>query len=199
MAELGTGSAQLSLACEAARQGDWMKAQQLLAPLVEHSMPLGAMARLNILVCHYHLGHVALIPERALPLLPHLPFGARLACAGLSLLAARKNETLLSYKEVVLALCDPANEPLDLPTVPTFVALGADPTACSVLESSDGALMSEVVHVFLHSGLLSPTEAAQLQSLAGRYRERASIVAAADLRRPPTAPARRKPWWKPWQ
>ena len=194
MVEERPGIAQLSLACEAARQGDWMKAQQLLAPLGDQTMPLGAVARLNILVCQYHLGYVQLIPERALPLLPHLPLGARLACAGLSLLAARKSETLLNYKQVVLALCDPANEPLDLPTVPTFVTLGADPTACSVLESSDGALMSEVVHAFLGSDLLSQTEAAQLHYLAARYRERASIVAAADLRRPSrSAPAPTKP------
>ena len=197
MNEQSNATAKLRLACETARRGEWLQAQKLCAALANEPMPTGAIARLDILICQYHLGSVQLIPERALPLLAHLPVGAQLACAGLSLLAARKSETLLSFKEVVLALADRVNEPLDLPTVPTFVMVGADPTACSVVESSDGALMSEVVQAFLDSDVLAPAEVARLHSLADRYRVRASIVAASDLvpsRPAPSAP--RKPWWR---
>ncbi len=101
MSEYRTAAAKLRLACETAQRGNWLEAQKLCAALTDEPMPLGAIARLNILVLQYHLGFMQLIPERALPLLPHLPMGAQLACAGLSLLAARKSETLLSFKQVV--------------------------------------------------------------------------------------------------
>ena len=161
----------LESAFQRSRLQDWRGAQELCAALGNHPPPIGAVARLNILICQYHLGHTKLIPERALPLLSHLPVTGWLPCAGLALLAARKNGNLPILKHVVLALADPKFQAWDLPTVPTHVMLDANMSACIVLESDDAALMSEIVQEFLKSPDLTADEQAKLQSLASRYRQ----------------------------
>jgi hypothetical protein len=162
---------------------DWRGAQELFATLGNHPPPIGVVARLNILICQYHLGFTKLIPERALPLLEHLSVIGWLPCAGLALLAARKNGELPNLKPVILALADPKFKALDLPAVPTYVMLAADMSSYLVLESSDAALMSEVVQEYLRSADLSAEEQAKLQSLASRYLDRASITAAHTMQR----------------
>lgn len=157
-----------------------MRCQELCATLAEQPpKALMATSRLNILICQYHLGYTQLIPERALPLLGHLPAGAALACLGLSLLAARKSDALATLKPVVLVLADERHSALDLPTVPTFVGLHDDLAGCTVVESPDGALMSEVVATFLCSGSLTEQETKALISLSRRYLEKAAIMAGS--------------------
>lgn len=169
----------LNYAFQQAKANDWRAAQELCAVLGNHPPPLGVIARLNILICQYHLRHTQLIPERALPLLEHLPPQLWPACIGLSLLAARKNDSLSDFKHLVLALAAPRNQELDLPTVPTFIMLNSDMATYSVLESADGALMSEVVQECSDAKGLTTEEKQRLLSLATRYRERASIIAAS--------------------
>lgn len=185
----------LDLAFKQARLHDWRGTQEICASIAEQPPPVGAVARLDILICQYHLGHTQQIPERALPLLSHLPASAHLACVGLSLLAARKNASLPVFKPVVLALAAPANLAFDLPTVPLFVLLHPDLATCSVAETADASLMSEVVQTYLDSDALSEEERSKLESLAHRYRERAATIAASDLAVSGGEP-RRKPWWK---
>lgn len=169
-------------AMEDARRGDWKHCQELCALTAEQQSPaVMSVSRLNILICQYQLGFTSQIPERALPLLTHLPNGAAIATIGLSLLAARKNGTLLDFKRVVLALADERHLAYDLPTVPIFVLLHENEIDCSVLESADASLMSEVVASFLSSDSLAADEEAKLQSLARRYRERADFAAASHL------------------
>ena len=169
----------LNYAFQQAKANDWRAAQELCAVLGNHAPPLGVIARLNILICQYHLGHTQLIPERVLPLLGHLPPPLWPACIGLSLLAARKNNSLPDFKHLVLALADPRNQALDLPTVPTFVMLESDMATYRVVESADGALMSEIVQKCSDAKGLTEEEKHRLLLLASRYRERASITAAS--------------------
>ena len=187
----------LESAFQRSRLQDWRGAQELCAALGNHPPPIGAVARLNILICQYHLGHTKLVPERALPLLSHLPVTGWLPCAGLALLAARKNGELPALKHVVLALADPKFQAWDLPTVPTCVMLDANMSACIVLESDDAALMSEIVQEFLKSPDLAAEEQAKLQSLASRYLDRASMTAAHTMERNDVTRPHR-PWWKLW-
>jgi hypothetical protein len=187
----------LSAAMERARAGDWRRTQELCAELGNHPSPIGVVARLNILICHYHLGHTKLIPERALPLLSYLPVTGWLPCAGLALLAARKNGELAKLKPLVMALADPKYQAWDLPTVPTYVMLEPKIASCIVLESTDAALMSEIVQEFLSAGGLSADEQAKLQSLATRYLERAVATADHQLERSGVTRPQR-PWWKFW-
>jgi hypothetical protein len=187
----------LESAFQRSRLQDWRGAQELCATLGNHPPPIGAVARLNILICQYHLGHAKLVSERALPLLSHLPVTGWLPCAGLALLAARKNGELPILKPVVLALADPKFQPWDLPTVPTCVMLNANMSACMVLESDDVALMSEIVQEFLKSPDLTANEQAKLQSLASRYLDRASRTAADTMERNDVTQPH-KPWWKLW-
>lgn len=187
----------LESAFQRSRLGDWRGTQELCAALGDHPPPIGAVARLNILICQYHLGHTKLIPERALPLLSHLPAGGQLACVGLALLAARKNGELQKLKPVVLALTDPKYKAFDLPSVPTYVMLDRHLAKCVVLESDDAALMSEIVQEFLNSAGLTADEQRGLRSVADRYLERASKTAASNLKR--NAVTRPKSaWWKFW-
>ena len=160
---------------------NWLKAQETCAQLVFEPVPIGPMARLNILVCQYHLRHTQLIPERALPLLPHLPDSALVACIGLVLLAAWKNDSLHTFKNLALALASFDLKPFDLPSVPTFVMLQPDLTSCAVAESADVAQMSEIAQWYLKSEGLSVDEEAKFQSLAQRYRERSAETATRHL------------------
>jgi len=160
----------------------WRQAQETCAQLVDEPLPIGSMARLNILVCEYHLRHTQLIPERALALLPHLPQAAVVACIGLVLLAAWKNDSLHNVKNVALALADADLKPRDLPSVPRFVMLRADLSSCAVAESMDVAQMSEIAQWYLKSEGLSVDEEARFQSLAQRYREHAANTARLPLR-----------------
>jgi len=180
-----------------AQQSDWRGAQEICAKLGCHPVPIGAVARLNILICQYHLGHTKLIPERALPLLSHLPITGWLPCAGLAVLAARKNGELPKLRPLLMALADPKYQSVDLPTVPIFVMLQPGMASCSVVESADGALMSEIVQEFLNAGGLTADEQEKLQSLASRYLERAVMTAAANLKGNKSARPQR-PWWKFW-
>lgn len=185
-------------AMEAAQRGDWRSCQEICARTAERQSPaVMTVSRLNILICQYQLGFTDLIPERALPLTPHLPFGATIACLGLTLLAARKSGTLLEFKRVVLVLADERHQAFDLPTVPTFVRLHENEVDCAVLEHADAALMSEVVATFLASDLLDAQERSKLESLARRYRERSVVTATSDLK-PDAPPAKGRPWWKRW-
>lgn len=161
---------------------NWLKAQETCAQLVYEPLPIGPMARLNILVCQYHLGHTQLIPERALPLLPHLPDSALVACIGLALLAAWKNDSLPTFKNLALALAGADLKPFDLPSVPTFVMLQPDLSSCAVAESADVAQMSEIAQWYLKSEGLSVDEGARFQSLAERYRKRSAETAARHLK-----------------
>lgn len=190
--------ATVEAAMAAAQAGDWRHCQQLSAMTAEHQSPaLMCVSRLNILICQYHLGSVQLIPERALPLLPLLPPGAVPACLGFALLAARKSGTLPQFKGVALGLAADWLEPLDLPSVPLFVLLHENQADCSVIEHSDGSLMSEVVHHFLESGGIDAAESAKLRSLAAKYRKRAVLMATHEVSLK-SAACKRKPWWKFW-
>jgi hypothetical protein len=185
-------------AMDAAKRGDWKSCQELCALTAEQQSPaLMTVSRLNILICQYQLGFNDLIPERALPLTTHLPVGATLTCLGLSLLAARKSGTLFEFKPVVLALADERHKAFDLPTVPTFVLLHENEVDCTVLEHTDASMMSEVVASFISSDRLESEERSQLESLARRYRERAAVTAASNLRSDAPA-AMKRPWWKLW-
>lgn len=173
----------LSTAMARAQKRDWRKVQELCAELGNHPPPIGPVARLNILICQYHLGFTELVPQRALPLLSHLPVTGWLPCVGLALLAARKNGELAMFKPLAMALTDPRYLAWDLPTVPAFVMLQPEKAACMVIESTDAALMSEIVQDFLNREDLSGDERAKLQSLADRYLERAVTTAAKHLER----------------
>lgn len=187
----------LQEALASAQVGNWRQAQESCAVLVNHAPPVGAVARLNILICQYQLGNTQLIPERALPLLSHLPVTGWLPCAGLALLAARKNGELSKLKPLVLALANPKFKAWDLPSVPTYVMLQPDMASCMVLESNDAALMSEIVQNFLGDRDLTTEEQTQLQSLGNRYLERAVATAAHFLEQKQVGQPQ-KPWWKFW-
>ena len=118
-------------------------------------------------------------------------------CIGLALLAARKNNTLSDFKHLALALAIPGNEPWDLPTVPMFVMLQSDMNSCIVFESNDCALMSEIVQIILDADEATSEERLKLNSLAKRYRERASLMAASHIAST-TGNQIEKPWWKFW-
>jgi len=100
-----------------------MRCQELCARLAMLASPVSPLARLNILICQYQLGHYQLIPERVLPLISHVPPVATLAFLGLALPAAHKADSVASFKQVALALASPENLAFDLPSVPTFVVL----------------------------------------------------------------------------
>jgi hypothetical protein len=187
----------LLTAMERAQKGDWREVQELCAELGNHPPPIGPVARLNILICQYHLGFTQQVPQRALPLLSHLPVTGWLPCLGLVLLAARKNGELARFKPIVMSLADPVYQAWDLPTVPTFVMLQPEKASCLVIESTDAALMSEIVQGFLSREDLSEDERAKLQSLADRYLERAVTTAARRLQQNGT-PQPQRPWWKFW-
>ena len=185
-------------AMDAAKAGNWRQCQELCALTAERQSPaLMTVSRLNILICQYQLGFTSQIPERALPLITHLPAGAAIAAIGLSLLAARKSGTLLDFKRVVLALADERNSATDLPTIPIFVLLHENEDGCTVLEHADASLMSEVVASFLSSDSLVLEEQTKVQSLASRYRERADITAASHFS-PKAQISDKKVWWKRW-
>jgi hypothetical protein len=169
-------------AAEAAQARDWRRSQESSAKVAVYPVPqVCAVARLNILICQYHLGHFSLIAERALPLIQHLPPSATLTCVGIALLAANRTDSLLAFKKVALALAAPKYKAFDLPTVPIFVDLHDDLTTCKVRESTDAALMCEVVDKLLHSDGLKPAEGEALSSLAERYRQRVAETAAISL------------------
>lgn len=190
--------ASLKAAFAAADARNWKTCQELCALTAEQQPPtVMAVSRLNILICQYQLGFTNQIPERALPLISHLPAGGVVTTLGLSLLAAKKSGTLLDFKSLALALADERHQAFDLPTVPTFVLLHENETDCTVQENADAALMSEVVATFLSAGNLSSQETAKLESLARRYRERAAATAVSHFRAD-GATERKKSWWKPW-
>ena len=181
----------VAAALEAAKVSDWKRCQELCALTAERRSPaLMTVSRFNILICQYQLGFTNLIPERALPLIEHLPPDAVLATLGLSLLAARKNGTLQDYKRVVLALADAGKEALELPSVPIFVLLHEDEIRCTVHEFSDASLMSEIVSSFLAMNSLNSDSRTKLESLAQRYRERADITANNLLESKASKPGR---------
>ena len=91
---------------------------------------VGPLARLNVLVCQYHLGHTQLNAERALRLLQCLPTFATLTRAGLALPLG----TLNSHCGVVIILANEENRAFDLPSDPTFVKLQPDMQTWGVLE-----------------------------------------------------------------
>ncbi len=165
----------------AAQRGDWIAAQEACSGLAMLAPPVGPLARLNILVCQYHLGHTQLIAERVLPLLQHIPSSASLTCAGLALLAARKAGTLHSYQGLLAILANEENTAFDLPTVPIFIKLQSDMQTCGILESHDCALMCEIVQTVLDSNTLSEGDAARLKSLAERCRTRTAATALSHL------------------
>ncbi len=168
------------LACATDLSGDgyWKRAQKFYQQVENDSSLIGVVARLNILIGQYHMGDTQLIPERAVALLPHLPITGWLPCAGLALLAGRKNGQLGKLKPLVLALSDPRFEPADLPNVPISVMIEQETSQCIVREKADTGAMRDVVQEYLESGDLAADERTEVESLAARYLQWASRLAA---------------------
>jgi len=165
--------AQLDSAYAQAKAGDWRAAQETCATLGSDPVPaVATVARLDILICQYHLGFTGQIPERALPLLQHLPSSATFTCLGLILLAAGRNGELRVARKTALYLARLESSAWDLPTVPTFVLLRTDLTTCMVIESADPEPLCAVVEQVLQLPDLSTDERQSLSSLQERYHER---------------------------
>ena len=97
----------------------------------------------------------------------------------------------------MLLLSRVAKDWVDLPTVPKFVILHDNEQDSTVVEDEDGALMSEVVQVFLDSDELEDGEQVQLESLAKLYRARANECAVAAVKKA-DAQQSAKQWWRLW-
>lgn len=163
-------------AFEFANAKDWRRARDLCASCQLEPPPVGAVARLNLLICQYHLGHAKLVPRSAFALLPSLPAPAQLACAGLILLAAHADGTIQSFKHVALAISGSQYSPLDLPTVPSFVLLQPDMKNCLVQEGADVGPMISAIDALLAPSDLPDEARLALVSLAERYRHRAALM-----------------------
>ena len=163
------------LLSEAHRQqqaGDW---QAMMALCVEaRKDPTHApIAELDILIARYHLDRHDGLVDKALTLMTRLPAMAQVACCGIAMLSAFHTKDFEVAKKLAVRLAQVIKKPVDLPTLPTFVALAGERVI--VLEKDSVVPILPAIRRLQDSVSCTDEERSLLAELVKRYEIREAM------------------------
>ena len=135
---------------------------------------VAGVARLNVMIGHYHQGaYTNLIPRDLAGLIDQLPSEARPTCVGLIALAAHRLGDQKLSQVMLLILAGWELEPLDVPSIPDFVRLRPAPEGCHIQEAADSSPMMAALESVASNPALTGEELQKIQSLKRVYDARA--------------------------